>query len=124
MKRKFGCNLQKKNILTYLSLTRTFLFNFLKNFKKGTHESQIQKLKKNKCQNNILLHLVSRPLHGCIFKTQPAGWRDGSVGKNTDCSSRGPEFNFQQLHGSSQPSVMGSDALFWCVSRQLQCTNL
>ena len=26
-----------------------------------------------------------------------------------DCS----EFNFQQPHGGSQPSVMGSDALFW-----------
>jgi hypothetical protein len=35
--------------------------------------------------------------------------------KNTDCSSRGPEFNSQQPHGGSQPSVMGSDALFWCV---------
>uniref|UniRef100_A0A8I6AET2 Cytochrome c oxidase assembly protein COX20, mitochondrial n=1 Tax=Rattus norvegicus TaxID=10116 RepID=A0A8I6AET2_RAT len=43
------------------------------------------------------------------------GWRDGSVTKSTDCSSRGPEFNSQQPHGGSQPSVMGSDALFWCV---------
>jgi hypothetical protein len=43
------------------------------------------------------------------------GWRDGSVVKNTDCSSKGPEFNFQQSYGGSQPSVMRSDALFWCV---------
>jgi hypothetical protein len=43
------------------------------------------------------------------------GWRDGSVVKNTDCSSRGPEFKSQLSHGGSQPSVMGSDALFWCV---------
>jgi hypothetical protein len=28
------------------------------------------------------------------------------------CSSRGPEFNFQQPRGGSQPSVIGSDALF------------
>jgi hypothetical protein len=35
--------------------------------------------------------------------------------KSTGCSSQSPEFNFQQPHGSSQPSVMGSDALF-CVS--------
>jgi hypothetical protein len=42
-------------------------------------------------------------------------WRDGSAVKSTDCSSRGPEFNSQQPHGGSQPSVMGSDALFWCV---------
>jgi len=41
------------------------------------------------------------------------GWRVGSVVKLTDCSSRGPEFNSQQPHGGSQPSVMGSDALFW-----------
>jgi hypothetical protein len=33
----------------------------------------------------------------------------------TACSSRGSEFNSQQPHGGSQPSVMGSDALFWCV---------
>jgi hypothetical protein len=35
--------------------------------------------------------------------------------KSTDCSSRGPEFNSQQSHGGSQPSVMGSDVLFWGV---------
>jgi hypothetical protein len=43
------------------------------------------------------------------------GWRDGSEVKSTDYSSRDPEFNSQQPHGGSQPSVMGSDALFWCV---------
>jgi hypothetical protein len=31
--------------------------------------------------------------------------------------------NSQQPHGGSQPSVKGSDALFWCVSGQLQCTH-
>ena len=40
------------------------------------------------------------------------GQCDGSVVKSNDCSSRGPEFNFQQPHGGSQPSVMRSDALF------------
>jgi hypothetical protein len=42
------------------------------------------------------------------------GWRDGSVVKSTDCFSRGPEFNSQQPHGGSQPSIMVSvsDALF------------
>jgi hypothetical protein len=43
------------------------------------------------------------------------GWRDGLEVGSTDCSSRGPEFKSQQPHGGSQPSVMGSDALFWCV---------
>jgi len=50
-----------------------------------------------------------------LLKYRSGGWREGSVVKNTDCSSRGPEFNSQQLHGGSQPSVMGSDALFETV---------
>jgi hypothetical protein len=29
------------------------------------------------------------------------------VVKSTDCPSKGPEFNSQQPHGGSQPSVMG-----------------
>jgi hypothetical protein len=44
-------------------------------------------------------------------------WRDGSVVTNTVCSFRGPEFNSHQPHGGSQPSIMGSDALFWCLRR-------
>jgi len=51
-------------------------------------------------------------------------WRDSSVVKSTDCSSRGPEFKSQQPHGGSQPSVMGSDALFWFVWGQLQCIHI
>jgi hypothetical protein len=38
------------------------------------------------------------------------GWRDGSVVKSTDYSSRGPEFKPQQPHGGSQPSVVGSES--------------
>ena len=55
---------------------------------------------------------------GYYRKYVEGGWRDGSVVRSTDCSSRGPEFNSQQPHGSSQPSVMGSDGL-WYVWRQL-----
>jgi hypothetical protein len=40
-------------------------------------------------------------------------WRYGSEVKSTSCSFRGPEFNYQQPHGGSQPSVMRSGALFW-----------
>jgi hypothetical protein len=40
------------------------------------------------------------------------GWRDGSVVKSTDRSSRDPEFNSQQPHGSSQLYVMGPDAFY------------
>ncbi|CAO2582247.1 hypothetical protein LEMLEM_LOCUS2240 [Lemmus lemmus] len=39
--------------------------------------------------------------------------RDGSVAKSIACSSKGPEFNSQQPHGGSQPSVMRSGAFFW-----------
>jgi ribosomal protein L37AE/L43A len=48
---------------------------------------------------NRLIHVEKKNL----------GWRDGSVGKNTDCSSKGPEFKSHQPHGGSQPSVMRSD---------------
>jgi hypothetical protein len=37
--------------------------------------------------------------------------------KSTDCSSRGPQFDSQQPHGGSQPSVMGYDALSCCVKK-------
>jgi hypothetical protein len=43
------------------------------------------------------------------------GWQDGLAVKSTDCSSEGPEFKSQQPHGGSQPFIMRSDALFWCV---------
>jgi hypothetical protein len=49
-------------------------------------------------------------------KKNTSSWRDGLVVKSPGCSPRGPEFNSQQLHGGSQPSVMGSHASFWSVS--------
>ena len=36
--------------------------------------------------------------------------------------SRSPEFNFQQPHGGSQPSIMRSDALFWCAGKHADRT--
>jgi hypothetical protein len=56
-----------------------------------------------------------KPTNKQIKTKTKMGWRDGSAVKSTGCSSRSPEFNSQQPHGGSQPSVMGSDALFWCV---------
>ena len=41
------------------------------------------------------------------------GWRAASEVKSTVCSSRGHEFNSQQPHGGSQPSVMRTSALSW-----------
>jgi hypothetical protein len=49
-------------------------------------------------------------------KINPGDWRDVLVvKKSTGCSPRGPEFNSQEPHGDLQPSIMGSDVLFWCV---------
>ena len=59
-----------------------------------------------------------------LEKRRAIGWRDGSVAKSTDCSSRGLGFNSHQPHGGSQPSVMGSNALFWCVWRHWQCSHI
>jgi hypothetical protein len=59
---------------------------------------------------------IEAGLLGSPGKKQGRGsWRNDSEVKNTDCSSGGPEFKSQQLHGGLQPSVMRSDALFWCV---------
>jgi hypothetical protein len=44
--------------------------------------------------------------------------------ESTDCFSRGPEFNSQQLHGGSEQTLMGTDAFFWCVCGQLWCTHI
>ena len=53
-----------------------------------------------------------------------AGEIDSSAVKSTGCSSRFPVFNSQQTHSGRQPSVMWSDALFWCVWRYQQCTHI
>jgi protein phosphatase 1A len=35
--------------------------------------------------------------------------------RDSKSASKGPEFKSQQPHGGSQPLVMRSDTLFWCV---------
>jgi hypothetical protein len=63
-------------------------------------------------QRRALVKAPKRKDHGSPeIRLEREGWRDGSGVKSTDCSSRGPEFNSQQTHGGSQPSVMRSDAL-------------
>ena len=61
-----------------------------------------------------ILNLLSNNLNS-IIKSISLGWRGGSVGKSTDCSSKGPEFKSQQPHGGSQPYIMRSDTLVWGV---------
>jgi hypothetical protein len=48
-------------------------------------------------------------------KETEGGWRDGSAGKSTNCSSEHPEFKSQQPHGGAQPSITRSDTLFWNI---------
>jgi hypothetical protein len=73
---------------------------------------------KESSQWSVSLHLGDplSPVSKHIRQESPSeGWRDGSAVKSTGCSSSGPEFNSQQPHGGSQPSVMGSHATCWCV---------
>jgi hypothetical protein len=56
---------------------------------------------------------IFRDSKTALKKNKGRGWSDVSAVRSTGCSSRGPEFNSQQPHGGSQPSVMGSDSLFW-----------
>jgi hypothetical protein len=56
---------------------------------------------------NQLFHFTPTFLLINNYKLFFWSWRDGSAVKSTDCSSRSLEFNSQQPHGGSQPSVMG-----------------
>jgi hypothetical protein len=101
--------------------------NNIKTHKQSMHVIQVTKLwrKQNlykKLAQNNSKKKKSTKTH--IKKLNHGAGEMAQVVKNTDCSSRGPEFKSQQPHGGSQPSVMGSDALFWCVFRQLQCTHI
>ena len=72
-------------------------------------------------QSGMLIQLAAHPAElgeasaGSYvnIKLPLGGWRDGSEVKSIACSTKGPDFNSQQPHGCSQPSVMGSGALFW-----------
>jgi hypothetical protein len=61
------------------------------------------------------LYMPPHPTVNKCIKPKEGDWRNGSVVMvtNTVCFPRGPEFNSQQTLGGSQPSVAGSDALFW-----------
>ena len=58
--------------------------------------------------------IIQNQMYG--YKIEKRDWKDGSEFKSTGCSSRGPEFDSQQPHGGSQPSVKRSGALFCSVS--------
>jgi hypothetical protein len=60
--------------------------------------------------------LQSSYTHTYTWKKYYRGWRDGPVVKALpEVLSSVP---------SSQPSLMGSDALFWCVGKEQWCTHI
>ena len=91
--REAGGSLSAEASLVYRVSSRTA---------RATHRNPISKTKQNKTTKRKA-------------KRGREGWRDGSVGKSTDCCSEGPEFKSQQPHGGSQPSIMRPDAFFWCI---------
>jgi hypothetical protein len=72
----------------------------------------------------VLGHLLNSSSQVLAQEWENRGCRDGSEVKSTDCLSKGPEFKSQQPHGGSQPSVMGSEALFWCVCLKIATVYL
>jgi hypothetical protein len=102
----------------------SFFFFFLKKRKWGSIHSWLQSQHlggRGRPISEFKVYRVRNKIAGATQKTclnkenKTRGWRNGSAVKSTGCSSRGPEFYSQQPHGGSQPSVKGSDALFWCV---------
>jgi hypothetical protein len=82
--------------------------------KKDVHKVSLGYIK-NLCLTTHFGHSAWKNQVDTDLRSLLLGWRDGSVDKSTDCSSEGPEFKSQQPHSGSQPPIMRSDALFWCV---------
>jgi hypothetical protein len=64
-----------------------------------------------------LPHLGIHPIYFFTFNKNIQPWA-GEMAQwviAPDCSSEGPKFKSQQPHGGSQPPIMRSDALFWCI---------
>jgi len=72
------------------------------------------KKKKNTCIH-LLPVTVTKYLRQTTYKEKRRAGEMAQRLRAPDCSSRGYEFNSQQPHGGSQPSVKRSDALFWCI---------
>jgi hypothetical protein len=61
----------------------------------------------------MIIEDFKKDINNSLKEIQEGGWwRHGSEVKNTDCSSRGPEFNSKQPLGGPQPCVMGSSTVF------------
>ena len=70
-------------------------------------------------QIEMTLRLHLTPVRMAKMKNL-GGCGDGSAVGSTDCPSRGPEFNFQQIHGGPQPTVMGKIPTVYSIKIILQ----
>jgi hypothetical protein len=64
------------------------------------------------------ISLSNRSHNSCLQVTVKVSQWAGEMAqwvRAPDCSTEGLKFKSQQPHGGSQPSVMRSDALFWCI---------
>ena len=75
-----------------------YLGNYVQPHLKGITCSHVIGLETGSVKNVLCSHIIE--YYRFSIKLQ-----------RSDCSSRGPEFNSQKLHGGSQPFVMGSNAL-------------
>jgi hypothetical protein len=78
-----------------------------------------RKIKEKKKRTKIPLLQSDKSSKSVFLERVKGAWRDDSVVKSTGYSAKGielPEFNSQQPHSGSRPSVTGSDALF-CIYR-------
>jgi hypothetical protein len=60
----------------------------------------------------------------CLEKNKTNKKRAGEMAQWVRLLFQRSWVQFPATHGGSQPSVMGSVALFWCVWRQRQCTHI
>jgi hypothetical protein len=59
---------------------------------------------------------VIHSMYMCTYRKHGAGAGEMAQWvRAPNCSSEGPKFKSQQPHGGSQPPVMRSDDLFWCI---------
>ena len=96
--------LYRKGKYSWVSTHKDTLCNILVNEQKKTSEMKMATNQKQR-SHNILTKEKSKMDSKINNKKYNWGWRDGSVGKSTDCSSIGHEFKSQHPHGGSQPSV-------------------
>jgi hypothetical protein len=79
----------------------------------GSYEQVISVLQESYL--GVGLPLLTQDFMQCLIKDDGQAGEMAQWVRAPDCSSEGPKFKSQQPHGGSQPPVMRSDTLFWCV---------